>query len=135
MVAKVVNRMVFTKLVKVQKEFVNGEEHRHLEIPDANKFREWNEFLRVNSSLGEVGDMEDSPEEVEDLLNIGREEADKLLSPSFDIGLFKTTVDTEQNIRKLVCNDPEGLEKELKKLENLRSYVKMSELLKAMPSN
>lgn len=170
LVAKVVNRMVFTKLVKMEKEKMDGVEQRVLVITDAGKFREWIEFLRAQSSVGDQDEAGESPERSEEtyqllkvlcennaefdpskgknsvsydnyiqqvstLLNFDHEEADKLLRSYLDTGLFRITVDTQQNVRKLVCNDPDRLENELKKLENMRSYLKMAELLKAMASN
>ena len=137
---------------------------------DAEKFREWNAFLRENCSVPNGTGLPESPEnaeetskvlhilrdnnaeydpkqgktsvsydnylgEVEALLNFEHEKTDKILKPYLDAGLFKLAIDREKNTRMLICNDPGKLESEISKLENLKSYGIMTDLLKAMASN
>ena len=72
---------------------------------------------------------------VENLLNVAPEQVDILFKPYIARGLFKYTFDQQSNSRRMVCNDPEALERELSHLEDLRSYRKMVGLLIAMASN
>ncbi len=171
LVEQVLNRMAFTKLVRIDKAFVSGIERRNLVIPDERKFRDWITFLRASSSSGIEGeDVEGFPEQleetcqllmafrdnhakcdpakgkksvgydsylqtVENMLNMNAQKVDILLKPYIAKGLLKFTFDQQGNTRRIVCDDSEAMERELSRLEDLRSYGKMAELLKSMASN
>ncbi len=167
---QVLNRLAFTRLVRIDKAFVSGIEQKDLVIPDVRKFRDWIAFLRASSSDSGEQNHTASPEQldetcqllmvlndneaeyepskgrnsvsydnylqtVEKMLNLSSKRVDILLKTYFASGLFKLTFDEQGKMRRMVCNDPEAMELEIQRLQDLGSYHKMAKLLKAMASN
>lgn len=169
-VEKVINRMAFTKLVRLDKEHNSEDEKKIFVIPDSDLFKQFIDFLQDQSAKGDREIFQDSrlipdntyqmlqvlvenveeyqPEigkssvsydkylsTVEDLLNTPREKADKLLRPLIMNGTFKITVDSKNNTRQLVSNNPQKLADELEKQARLRKFEKMITLLKSLATN
>ncbi|MFH1070637.1 MAG: cyclic nucleotide-binding domain-containing protein [Candidatus Glassbacteria bacterium] len=169
-IEKVVNRLAFTKLIKLEKDYLKGIENRYIFIPSEELFYQFVEFLKRQSVKEDGEENEDfkmlsdnefsvlrvlvdniadyQPETgrnstnyeryldtAKDLAKISTEEADKIIQKHVTSGLFKFTVDTENQTRLLVCNRPEELEKDLARQAGLRTLQKMVNLLKTLASN
>ncbi|OGF99258.1 MAG: hypothetical protein A3F83_09120 [Candidatus Glassbacteria bacterium RIFCSPLOWO2_12_FULL_58_11] len=167
---KVVNRMVFTKLVRLDKNRGGPVERKVVVIPNQSQFKEFVDFLATQSSkdndeasaesltlsdktydvlkvlVENVADYQPKAGKksvyyekfltaVNDLLNLSREETDKLFQPLFKNGWFKITMDPETNTRQLVCIDPARLESELERQSSRATFQKMVNLLKTMAAN
>lgn len=167
---KVINRMVFTKLVRLDKKYKPEGEKKVLVIPNPELFKQFVDFLQDQSVKGDkeavqegqllsdktyealkvlVENVEDYQPEigkeyvsydkylsiVEVLLNIPKEKTDKLLRPLIKNGMFKITIDSADNTRQLVCNNPKKLTDELGRRASLRAFEKMVNLLKSLAAN